>query len=189
MSKATKEKNEPKGENLPAVPEKHPLALMNMAVDEVQDLIETNLGGEALSVEALGLIKTPSGEGLAFTVETLDGSAPVTVLTGIIVGRRRVRSFYKTEYGAGEKGARPDCASEDCVTGEGLPGGICHSCPYNKFDSAEKGRGKACRENLLLFIVPPDAILPTVLRVPPSSLRPARLSGSSNCRQAGARRP
>lgn len=47
----------------------------------------------------------------------------------------------------------------------------CEACPLAQFGSDAKGRGQACRQNRLLFLLRPDSALPTVIKVPPSSLK------------------
>jgi hypothetical protein len=58
----------------------------------------------------------------------------------------------------------------------------CEACPLAQFGSGKGGRGQACKQNRLLFLLTPDSSLPLVVKVPPSSLRAVqsfmlRLSG------------
>lgn len=47
----------------------------------------------------------------------------------------------------------------------------CEACPLAQFGSDSKGRGQACRQNRLLFLLTPESALPMVIKVPPSSLK------------------
>lgn len=47
----------------------------------------------------------------------------------------------------------------------------CDSCPLAQFGSGKDGRGQACRQNRLLFLLTEDSALPMVIKVPPSSLK------------------
>lgn len=47
----------------------------------------------------------------------------------------------------------------------------CEACPLAQFGSGKDGRGQACRQNRLVFLLTPESALPIVLKVPPSSLK------------------
>lgn len=47
----------------------------------------------------------------------------------------------------------------------------CADCPLAQFGSGREGRGQACRQNRLIFLLTQDSALPIVIKVPPSSLR------------------
>lgn len=47
----------------------------------------------------------------------------------------------------------------------------CEACPLAQFGSGKEGRGQACRQNRLIFLLTPDSALPMVIKVPPSSLK------------------
>ena len=51
-----------------------------------------------------------------------------------------------------------------------MPGGLCASCPFNEFGSAENGRGKKCRNTMLLFLQQPGRALPLAVLLPPTSI-------------------
>jgi hypothetical protein len=70
--------------------------------------------------------------------------------------------------------------------GGGQRGGAysCDRCPLSEFGTGKGGRGQACKQNKLLFVLTPESSLPLVVKVPPSSLRSVqgfllRLSGKS----------
>lgn len=47
----------------------------------------------------------------------------------------------------------------------------CEACPLAQFGSGKEGRGQACRQNRLIFLLTQDSALPMVIKVPPSSLK------------------
>lgn len=47
----------------------------------------------------------------------------------------------------------------------------CEACPLAHFGSGKDGRGQACRQNRLVFLLTPESALPLVIKVPPSSLK------------------
>lgn len=47
----------------------------------------------------------------------------------------------------------------------------CEVCPLAQFGSGKDGRGQACRQNRLLFLLTAESALPSVIKVPPSSLK------------------
>jgi len=57
--------------------------------------------------------------------------------------------------------------------GYGDPGGDCSSCPYAQFDSGKNG-GQACRQQKQVFVLMGESMLPALVSLPPTSLRPYR---------------
>jgi hypothetical protein len=137
-----------------------------------------NLAGDEVGIGDLDRVKVPAGGGTTWTVQGIDGEKQVKFLEGIIVHVARRRAYWESANPTGEQ---PDCSSTDCITGVGDPGGPCMSCPLNQFGTAVKqgggsgsGRGKACKESTLLFLLRPGANLPEVVVVPPGSLKPVK---------------
>jgi hypothetical protein len=58
--------------------------------------------------------------------------------------------------------------------GVGDPGGPCAECKFNKWGSEPKaGRGKACKELKVLYVLPKGrSFLPYLFILPPTSLKP-----------------
>ena len=145
--------------------------------DNVAETIRFNMGGESVGPADLTRIKVPSGGGTIWSVVNADGDEePERTLQGIIVHIGRRRAFWASAEPSGEP---PACSSSDCLHGIGNPGGNCETCPLNQFGSAHKqdgtaGRGKACKETKLLFILREGQFLPDVVSVPASSLRAMR---------------
>ena len=94
-------------------------------------------------------------------------------IDGVILYSRNVRLYWQSAYGEGSTGP-PNCKSTDGVTGEGSPGGDCHTCPLNKWGSAAAGNGKACAQRTELYILTPLSPFPIVVSAPPTSQRALR---------------
>lgn len=142
--------------------------------NEVAALLRQNLAGEELSIADLDRVKVPSGSSPpSWSVKTLNGEQPVKTLEGVLLHVARRRAYWRSNNPTGDQ---PDCSSNDCVTGVGDPGGKCLDCPLNQFGTAVKqggapGRGKACKESVLLFLLPPGSLLPLIVVTPPGSLK------------------
>lgn len=140
---------------------------------EAAQLIRSNLSGEDVGIGDLDRIKVPAGGATTWTVPSIEGDKSEKVLEGIIIHVARRRAYWES---ANPSGDPPTCSSTDCITGIGDPGGDCESCPFNQFGSAVKqcggaGRGKACKESTLLFLLRSGHNLPEVVVTPPGSLK------------------
>lgn len=101
---------------------------------------------------------------------------------GVVILRANMhaKTFYAKKYAEGDSdGARPDCYSYDGVApsanAQHPQSKKCAICPHNQWgarvsDSGE-AKGKACQDNARLAISAPDTLRPTLLRVPPASLK------------------
>lgn len=161
--------------------EKYELAQHDPA--QVIEVVQANLGGQQMTERDLDVVKMPSGGSLFFEVPGLDGTQPEKTLQGVIVHQNIVRAFWKESIDEGGAGKPPDCHSPDAVWGFGDPGdGLraqsppkgCDDCPMSQFGSAEDGRGQACTQSHLLFLVRHEELLPMVVRLSPMSLAPAK---------------
>jgi hypothetical protein len=90
------------------------------------------------------------------------------------------KTFYAKKYSEGDSdGQRPDCYSYDGVAPS--PNSVspqakkCAVCPRNQWGArvSEDGeaKGKECSDNARIAITTPDEMNPTLLRVPPASLK------------------
>ena len=175
-------------------------AALEMAPHDVADMLMASGGGQRISPFDLDVIKTPSGQGAAaWTVQTLDGEESVKALDGIVILARTIRSYWAKGLEESGGGSPPDCSSQDGQIGIGAPEGhpdfkagnfetrfdtngdeihrgrfSCADCPYAEFGSDAKGRGQACKQNLLLFMLGAESVIPMVVKVPPSSIKPVR---------------
>lgn len=131
------------------------------AVDAVRD----NLRGAKLSRFDLIAVKVPAGGELNWTIESPEGVELKESFDGIIVYWHDARSYY--EDSENQSDDPPDCSSEDAIIGD--PFGSCVKCQYSKWETAQKGRGQACRLGRILYILQPGSFLPTVLKCPPTS--------------------
>ncbi len=173
---------------------------MSVAPHDIADMLLAAGGGQRISPFDLDVVKIPSGQGAAFwTVQTLDGEMTTPALEGIVIMQRTIRSYWSKGMEESGGGSPPDCSSHDGVTGIGLPAGHpdldidtmevrfsqsgeeirrgrfdCARCPLAEFGSDARGRGQACKQNLLLFLLTPESVIPTVIKVPPSSIKPVR---------------
>jgi hypothetical protein len=133
-----------------------------------------NLEGEELRPTDLTRIKVPASGGKAFTVPSIDSEEKLEkTLQGIIIYNRTARAYWAKGLDEGGGGVPPDCFSSGDI-GIGNPGGNCHTCPLNEFGTAKRGgkagRGKACKEMRVAFLLRPGLMLPDALIIPPSSL-------------------
>lgn len=138
--------------------------------------LRENLGGEMLSPSDLDVIKVPSSGVTHWSVPTIeepDGS-PQKEIEGVIVYQKIVRAYWKQGLEKSGGGTPPDCKSDDNVHGIGDPGGLCAECPFSEWESDANGRGQACKQFRLLFLLRPGDTIPAIVRVPASSLNNAK---------------
>jgi len=134
----------------------------------------------------LDKVAAPAGGALAFEVEGLDGleyEKELTVVVGLMVGGQR--AWYRDSF-EDTGGAAPDCASTNGSTGFGnrdAEGGEdspktemeCKLCPYNQWESSRSGgSGRDCSEKALLYAFTKDSLIPVVLQVSATSLKPLK---------------
>ncbi len=154
-----------------------PVAVLRMSASELKELVSENLGSDKLGAGDIKRVKIPGAGATSWEINTLRGDESVKELDGIILRITEQRGYWADEYsGANDP---PDCQSKDMVTGipsedSGLPGGSCDACPLNQWGSSPKGEGKACKETRQIFLLRPGSILPLVINVPPTSLRPLK---------------
>lgn len=156
---------------------------------EAVEIFRENLGGQAISMFDLTIVKVPSQGMTVWQLPTMNGEVNPKWLEGIVIGISRRRAYWSDPN---PSGTPPDCGSVDMETGIGKPGGECAKCPFSQFGSAKgadgkERRGQACRENKLLALLMPGDNMPIIVKVPPSSLKrvlnfqttlPVRFSGA-----------
>lgn len=142
-------------------------------VQATMEVIRENLGGEQIGPNDLTRVKVPGSGATTWEVPTASGEQSQKELEGVIVFHKQARTYWAEglEEGGGKP---PDCWSDDAVTGHGEPGGDCATCQFAQFGSDDKERGQACKLMRQLFILRPGQFLPTLVTVPPSSLKGAR---------------
>jgi hypothetical protein len=151
-----------------------PFVVFQTPVAEIRDAVAANLGDSGMSATDFERIKIPAGGGTAWTLQTLDGEEMVKELTGIIVAWRDTRAYWSVPLEQSDGNMPPDCYSLDARTGTGKPGGDCHKCLFAQFGSDPKGEGQACKLVRQLFFVREENLLPEIVSLPASSVKPAR---------------
>jgi len=140
----------------------------------IMEIIQMNMGGEALSISDMVTIKMPLGGAIVWTLPSSGEDEVVKTFEGIIVHSQIQRTYWKEPFSGKGKGGPPDCFSNDATYGTGTPGGKCGDCPNDKFGTAHNGKGKACATKRIMFILQQDSLLPSVIRAPVGSLKNSR---------------
>ncbi len=123
------------------------------------------------------LVKIPSGGQLQFelTGEDPDNPAYARYLEGIILYSHNANAYWAGGKNDSEN-TPPDCQSMDGKIGYGCPGGLCADCAYNRFgsdtDPKGTGRGKACKNQRIIYLLRSGEVMPIQLSLSPTSLRP-----------------
>lgn len=154
---------------------KEKFSILEQGTDDLKEIIELNVGDDGLSPADLERIEFPSSGTTHWTVPTLEGEEVVDEIEAVLVHHQAVRAYWEADYGDPDASDEPDCYSPDGVHGFGnekmnWDRQKCANCPMNEWDSAEDGGGKACKEKKNLYFLRPGEKLPTLLRVPPTSL-------------------
>ena len=145
------------------------LATLDVNSSDIARALQENLDGQGITARNLERISFPTGGATQWTLQDFnDDEIMVPALYGVVIHQATSRAYWQGEFSG--VGSLPACFSGDGVNGEGFPAGLCASCDHNQFGS--KGRGKACKETKELFILQSGKLLPTVLSVPPSSIKP-----------------
>jgi hypothetical protein len=159
-------------------------AVAQFDTDMLKEAIEANIGTGDVSLDRdLDRVKIPGAGSTTWTIPTLEGEVESKMLDGIIVEWKQVRAYYATSFDDAPN-SPPTCASDDSVTGFGFPfhkGSDepegepihlpCAQCPNSQWESAEKGKGQACNQNRLLFMLTQGDMLPIVVKLPPTSIK------------------
>lgn len=152
------------------------LAVLGTQPGALAELIKENIGTD-ISAFDLPRIKVPTGGGVFWNFQTAEGPQSTPFLEGIIACKHATKSRWEVDYDDASETTPPDCHSADGITGVGNPGGDCATCPFNQYESASKGQGKACKDMADLFIITREGIVPTAIQVPRTSLKPLKQYG------------
>lgn len=150
---------------------------------EVLDILHSALVDQGIGLFDLSQLTVPSGGGTVWTVHTLKGEEnPKTIecVIGFIQGRQKSYWAKSLEDAGGNE--PPSCVSSDGLTGRGnnSPGQepehdgehSCPTCPQGQWGSSPRGdKGKACTDFSRVFLFREGSFMPTVLKVPPTSLK------------------
>jgi hypothetical protein len=142
-------------------------------MERIRETLSANLGDPSVSATDFDRIKIPAGGGLAFTIHTLDGEQSVKELSGVIVDWRDRRAYWKLTMEQSDGNTPPDCYSLNARVGIGNPGGDCSKCEFAQFGSDSNG-GQACKASRELYLLRENRILPEIVCLPPTSIKPAR---------------
>jgi hypothetical protein len=151
-----------------------PFVIFQTPVSEIKNAVAANLGDGNINTWDFERIKIPAGGGTAWTIQNLDGEEMVKEISGIIVAWRDTRAYWSVPMEQSDGNMPPDCCSLDARTGTGKPGGDCRKCPFAQFGSDPRGGGQACKLVRQLFFIREDNLLPEIVNLPPSSVKPAR---------------
>lgn len=136
---------------------------------EIRDVVQSNLGGRAITAQDLDIVKMPTGGSTKFIIPCLEGEKSEDQIVGIIVFWKERRTYWSKPLDeVGQQ--QPDCYSHDALKGIGEPGGDCAICQFSKFGTALKGKGQACTLKRQVFISQEESLLPLVMEVSPASI-------------------
>lgn len=141
--------------------------------ESVTEMISEELDG--LGSIPFDQVKIPSGGGRAFEVPSDDPDNPdtVTELVGIIIDHHPTNGYWRDPFSGGN--VSPDCSSMDGKLGVITETGCvrsCDTCPLNQFGSADDGNGKACKNMHRIYLLREGEMLPIILTLPPTSIKP-----------------
>lgn len=158
-------------------------AITRLEKGQVEELIAANIGRQGLNPFMLERVKLPAGGTTAWEVPGLNGNEYKKELDGIVIHIRDLRAYWHKELGdtGGAPNTPPDCISDDSLVGSGkrwegdeLGQHDCLTCPLSQFGSDPKGgKGQACGARKALFMIRPDAVLPILIMLSPTSIKPA----------------
>lgn len=151
---------------------------------EIEAIIAENLGGQELGEFDLPRVKIPAGGSTTWEIPGLVESTAEKVLSGVVVHFKSTRAYWPEDDAMG---GPPACRSDNAITGVGNPGGPCRTCPMAEFGSGKDGRGQACAQKEVWFILRPDTYLPIVLALPATSLKAAKQYRVGRLGSAGVR--
>ena len=151
-----------------AVDQTYPILAMDPT--RLGRIIKANIGSTKLTEFDVDRITVPTGGGKLWTVPGLEGESNQETIEGLIVYWKATRSYWRDSFDESGGGVRPDCESQDSVIGIGNPGGSCAACPLAQFGTHHKGRGQACKQMRVLFVIMPQNFLPVAISCPPTSL-------------------
>ncbi len=144
-------------------------------LENVGTIVQENLKGQVITPFSLDRIKIPAGGGTSWEIpDLLEDTISIKAFHGLILNFTHGRSFWEHGLDEGGLAGPPNCISVDLDVGHGSPGGPCATCPKNEWESGRQGRGKACREKMMLFLLMENTFIPRVIQVPTTSIKVVR---------------
>lgn len=161
------------------------LAVAGVSQDEIRDLMSSAVGSQGIGQFDLPRVRIPGSGGIAWEMPSVGKPVVAQEFDAVILGFVDQRAWWEQKYGQGDSAsAPPDCYSLDLVHGQGMmaekvPGHLCAQCPMSQFGSAvrdngEPGRGQACKQVRFVYALRPDDLVPMLVALPPTSLKPVR---------------
>ena len=149
---------------------------------EAKDIMLSAFDQLGLSNFQLNQLRIPAGGMTAWEVESLEGTTVEQELEVVLLAMKgNQKSWWAVPIEEGGAGVPPSCSSTDGRTGIGVntlaadaaPGEhSCHECNWNQFGTARNGsNAKDCSDFALLFFFTKGSRIPSLLTVPPTSLR------------------
>ncbi len=117
-------------------------------------------------------VKIPSGGALQYEIPGDDPENPdyAKSLEGVILFNHASCAYWPD--GEVDENTTPLCSSVDGKAGIGEPGGTCAICALNRFGSGENGKGKACKNMRVLYLLRDGEYMPLQVALPPTSIKP-----------------
>ena len=143
-------------------------------VDQLMHDLREELGADYRPDFAFA--KTPSQGMTAWQIKTSDEDEDPEIaktIEGVILYSHKNFAWWSDRLDDGDGNSQPDCRSNDGVTGIDTEGvrHACADCPHNKFGS-DGGRGKACKNSRVLYVLRQGDILPIKVTLAPTGNRP-----------------
>jgi hypothetical protein len=140
---------------------------------ELQEKIEE--AKEAL--ETFENLKLPAIKFIDGKFQFAEGEEPIEAFECVLIYTKASNIYFKKSYRPGQV-ELPACYSADgrkpvdpAPNGDKPQAPACKDCAQNKFGSSATGDGKACRNVRPVYVLVDNAIMPRILRIPPTSLR------------------
>ena len=118
-------------------------------------------------------IKIPAGGNLVFEIPTDDPDNPnyEKTIEGVLIFHHDANAYWPegSEY---DENTAPLCSSVNGKQGIGEPGGSCVICAMNQYGTSAEGRGKACKNMRMLYLLQSGECVPIQISLPPTSLKP-----------------
>lgn len=172
-------------------------AITAMDSGNIRETIAENIGDTEIGPNDLMRIGMPGSGGLTWQVPDPMTQEPSAVkeIEGVVIGQGTRRALWLVPFEESD-GGPPACSSDDgrighgflsldqlnvaSESGEAPPSRPCKTCPMNQWGSGKPRKGqhhsksKACGERRVLFIMQRDSILPIVVSLAPTSIKPWR---------------
>lgn len=146
---------------------------------QLSAVMDSSFTSEDLADDMEGLqmsfqrIKIPAGGNLVFEIPTDDPDNPnyEKTIDGVLIYHHDANAYWPegSEY---DENTAPLCSSVNGKQGIGEPGGSCMMCAMNQYGTSAEGRGKACKNMRMLYLLQSGECVPIQISLPPTSLKP-----------------